>query len=88
MNIAYGRNFYAMSDSAVHEELEEIEQENTVKYFFIARKHNSNVFFWSSKWDRISLWKGNLNRQGRSANEEGLLRTTLNFLSYLPRIKL
>ena len=35
MNTPYGRNFYAMSDSGVHEEREELEKENTVKYFSI-----------------------------------------------------
>lgn len=29
-NTTYGRKFYAMSDSAVHQELDELEQENTV----------------------------------------------------------
>ena len=33
-----------MSDSAVHEELEELDQENTVGYFSIARKQKSIVF--------------------------------------------
>lgn len=87
MNSAYVRNFYAMSDSAVHEELEELEQDNTVKYFPLL-VNRSQYFFRRSKWDRISHWKGNLSGQGRNANEEGLFWTKLNFFSYLSRIKL
>ena len=84
MNTTYGRNFYAMSESAVHEEREELEQENTVKYFSIAPKRKSIVFL----ADRNGVEFHFRERQGRNANEEGLLRTKLNFLSYLPRIKL
>jgi len=71
-----------MSDSSVHEEPEEIEQENTVKYFILAQV---NFFFFV----KIEIGSNfTLNIQGCNANEEGLLRSKLNFLSYLLRIKL